>query len=195
MPRLKTKHPFAEDQVVIATKTFATESDVVHAGEKYRGGDRVVRENHSAFVDGDTLPSELPNFWNELPPPPAPEQSKTGFRVTVTPSTTIPVHRQVKSRVDHFFPSQWAPSSAGEKSGVPPPFGTALSKGQVKDILDPIVVANPSWFEFPARDILSEDIERLDARRGRRMANPKQTGEPLPTAATAQGDDPCAPAR
>jgi len=104
------------------------------------------------------LPSERPNFWNELPAPP---EHESGFNIAVRPSIDIPVHRQVKSKVNHFWPGRWSPGSPGERSRLPSPWGSALSKGQVKDVLDPIVVEHADWFEWPARDVLPEDVERL----------------------------------
>jgi hypothetical protein len=165
MPKTK-KVPFAPDQVVVATRTFATEETVVHVGEKYRGGDPVVVANHTAFVDGETLPGEMPNFWEELPAPPEHDAS-AGFNIRVQPSTEIPLHRQVRSKVEYFFPMQWAPGSAGERRGIPPPFGSALHKGQIKDVCDPVVRAHPDWFEFPARDVRLEDIEREEVNDGK----------------------------
>ena len=157
----KTKNaPFAPDQVVVATRTFATEDAVVHVGEEYRGGDPVVVENWTAFVDGDTLPSERPNFWEELPAPPELDHS-AGFNIRVQPSTGIPIHRQVRSKVDYFFPGQWAPGSAGERRGIPPPFGSALHKGQIKDVCDPLVAQHLDWFEWPRRDVTLQDVERM----------------------------------
>jgi hypothetical protein len=63
------KNPFAHDQAVKATKTFAWSGGVVHAGDLYRGGDPTVEANWSAFVDAETLPSEMPNMWDSVPVP------------------------------------------------------------------------------------------------------------------------------
>ena len=44
---------------------------------------------------------------------------------------------------------------------VPPPFGSALRRGQILDVGDPRVAANPSAFEWITRDVTAEDLERL----------------------------------
>jgi hypothetical protein len=153
----KNRNPFAPDQVVKATRTFAWEGGVVHAGERFRGSDPAVVAGWSSFVDGEVLDSELENPFDVLPPPPEhapPAQVQT---------TSIPVHRQVRCIVDAAVPLRWAPDSPGSKSGAPPPFlRSTLRAGQVLDVLSDVVRKNPSWFRWPARDVTPEDIERLE---------------------------------
>jgi hypothetical protein len=104
-------------------------------------------------------------MWNEMPAPPPPVPS-AGFNVIVppNPASLIPRHRQVRSKVNRWFPAKWAPGSVGEqRGGVPLPFGTALNKGQILDIGDSRVRANPEHFEFIGHDVTLEDIGRLTA--------------------------------
>jgi hypothetical protein len=75
----------------------------------------------------------------------------------------IPPHPQVRSLVDVAAPLAWSPGSPGAKSGTPPPFArTQLRQGQLLDALHPIVRQHPDWFCWPVRDVLLEDIERLE---------------------------------
>ena len=153
----KNQNPFKPDEVVRATRTFAYADGVVHAGEGYRGGDPVVEANWSAFVPGETLDQELENPWDTLPPPPehTPE--------VAVQTIQIPPHRQVRSLVDVSAPLRWSPGSPGAKSGVPPPFArTQLRQGQLVDALHPIVREHVDWFSWPERQVLLEDIERLE---------------------------------
>ena len=153
----KNSNPFAPDQVVRATRTFAWDGGVVHKGEKYRGGDPAVVAGWSAFVDGETLDQELENVFEALPPPP---QHDPPVHVQ---STGIPAWRQVVCMVDTQVPVQWAPDSPGAASGAPPPFvRSLLRRGQILDALSDIVRQNPHWFRWPERDVTPEDIERLE---------------------------------
>jgi hypothetical protein len=153
----KSKNPFAPDQVVVALRTFAHQDGVVHQGETYRGADPVVVKNFSAFVDGETLPSELENPFSVLPDPP---QHAPAAEVR---STSIPVWRQVVCTVDTSLPARWSPDSPGAASGAPPPFlYSTLRIGQILDCLSEPVRQHPSWFRWPARDVTPEDIERLE---------------------------------
>jgi hypothetical protein len=159
MPTLskKNSNPFAPDQVVRAKRTFAHQNGVVHIGEEYRGDDPVVKANWTAFVDGATLDQELENVFDELPEPP------THAPAITVQSIQIPAHRQVRSLVDVAAAMKWAPDSPGAKSGAPPPFArTQLRQGQLVDALHPIVRQHPEWFSWPARQVLLEDIERLE---------------------------------
>ena len=160
MPALsksKTKSPFSPDEVVWSTMTFAWEGGVVRAGERFRGGDPVVEKNWSAFVGGEALDQELPNVFDELPPPP--DHAPPAAVQTIS----IPAHRQVHSLVAVSAPMRWSPDSPGAKSGVPPPFATTtLRQGQIVDALHPIVREHPSWFRWPARDVSLGDIERME---------------------------------
>jgi hypothetical protein len=163
MPQLKKKttNPFAPDQVVKATQTFAYADGVVHAGEQFRGADPIVEANWSAFVDGGTLPNEMPNMWDSLPEPPqhTPE--------VAVQTISIPAHRQVRSLVDVAAPMRWSPGSPGDESGVPPPFArTQLRVGQLVDALHPLVREHVDWFEWPSRHVLLEDLERLERLEG-----------------------------
>jgi hypothetical protein len=126
MPKLlgKDKCPFEPNQVVKATRTFAWSGGVVHVGEEYRGGDPTVLANWSAFVDGGTLPSEMPNFWDEMPPPPE-------HRAPITIQTlTIAVHRQVRSVVDAFFPGHWAEAAPAPRAARCRPSARRSSAGR-----------------------------------------------------------------
>jgi hypothetical protein len=156
----KSKNPFRPDQVVKATKTFATDKHIVHVGEEYRGNDPIVVENWSAFVDAGTLDREMPNFWDTVPVPP---DHRSPVQVQ---EQTIPVHRQVRSRVDMYWDGGYAPDSPGAKTGRPSGFGTALRMGQVLDVGDEIVRRNPSWFIWPEREVSAADVERLSRSEG-----------------------------
>jgi hypothetical protein len=157
-PTLKKKPKFRPDQIVVATRTFATADAVVHVGEKYRGGDPLVVANHTAFIDGNTLPSERPNFWNEMPPPPEHEDS---IRVGKSAVADVPPDRLVRSRASFWFDAGFAPGSQGEKSGKISGFGTSISIGQLVDISSPVVRQHPQHFEWPRRDVTLADVERL----------------------------------
>lgn len=159
MPMLskKNRNPFASDQIVRAVRTFAHQDGVVHIGEQYRGGDPVVAANWSAFVPGETLDQELENPFDVLPPPPqhAPD--------VAVQTIQIPPHRQVRCTVDVAAPLAWSPGSPGARSGTPPPFArTHVRRGQLLDALHPIVRQHPDWFRWPERDVLLEDIERME---------------------------------
>jgi hypothetical protein len=151
------------DQILVATQDFATESRVIHRGERVRANDPVVGDGRW-FVTEETPESERPNFWNDLPAPP-PQTPSAGFDVSVK-SIEIPVHRQVVARESLWFQGGWAPGSFGEQrqkrgDGPPPPSGSSLRKGAVRDIADPVVRAHLEWFEWPTRPVTAEDIERL----------------------------------
>jgi hypothetical protein len=104
----KNQNPFAPDELVTATKTFAYEDGVVHAGQHYRGGDPAVVANWSAFEAGEKLPHELPNMWDAVP---VPEHASP-----LVPTVPIAGHRQMRSMVDVFTDGGWAPGSAGSRS-------------------------------------------------------------------------------
>jgi hypothetical protein len=151
------------DQILVATQDFATESRVVHRGERVRANDPIVGDGRW-FVPEETPESEMPNLWKEMPAPPAPVPSP-GFNVSVG-SIDIPVYRRVVAREDLWFQGAWAPGSIGEQrqrrgEGPPPPFGSTLRKGAVRDISDPVVRRHLEWFEWPARPVTLEDIERM----------------------------------
>lgn len=159
MPTLskKNQNPFKADQIVVALRTFAWEGGTVRQGERFRGGDPTVVANFSAFADGETLPSELENPFDTLPPPPehAPPIQVGG--------TSIPVHRQVRCMVDASVPVRWSPDSPGAGSGTPPPFlRSQLRSGQILDVLSDVVRKNPSWFRWIERDVTAEDVERME---------------------------------
>ena len=94
MPTLSKKNPnpFKPDQIVVALRTFAWEGGVVRKARSLRGGDPTVVANFSAFADGETLPSELENPFEALPPPPQHAAPPVDVR-----SISIPVHRQVRA--------------------------------------------------------------------------------------------------
>jgi hypothetical protein len=165
MPKVlpkKTKE-LDPDQILVATQDFATETRVVHRGERVRATDPIVGDGRW-FVPEGTPTNEWPNMWDEMPPPPAPVPSP-GFDVSVE-SIAIPVHRQVVARESLWFQGAWAPGSVGEQrqkrgDGPPPPFGSTLRKGAVRDISDPVVRRHLEWFEWPARPVTLDDIERM----------------------------------
>jgi hypothetical protein len=151
------------DQILVATQSFATETRVVHRGERVRANDPIVGDGRW-FVPEETPESERPNMWTEMESPPAPVPSP-GFNVSVR-SIEIPVHRRVVARESLWFQGSWAPGSIGEQrqrsgGGPPPPFGSSLVKGAIRDICDPIVRRHLEWFEWPARPVELADIERL----------------------------------
>jgi hypothetical protein len=160
----KTTKELDPDQILVATQDFATDSRVVHRGERVRASDPIVGDGRW-FVPEETPESERPNFWNDLvPAPPAPVPSP-GFNVSVG-GIEIPVHRRVVARESLWFQGSWAPGSIGEQrqrsgGGPPPPFGSSLIKGAVRDIADPIVRQHLEWFVFPERPVTLEDIERM----------------------------------
>jgi hypothetical protein len=155
------KNPFGPTQAVKATRTFAWSGGVVHAGDLYRGGDPTVEKNWSAFVDAETLPSEMPNMWDELPPPP--DHRDATIQIGTSPLAHVSPERLVRARASFYFDAGWAPGSAGEKSGKPSGFGSAIALGQLVEISNPVVRANPGAFVFPEREVTLADVERLEA--------------------------------
>ena len=75
---------------------------------------------------------------------------------------SIPPHRQVRSTVNVWFDGGFAPGSDGAKSGRPSGFGTAIMIGKIYDALSPHVRENPSFYRWVERDVLPEDLERLE---------------------------------
>jgi hypothetical protein len=156
MAPTRSESPFKPDQVVVAVRTFAWSDGVIQQGEKFRGGDRAVEKNWTAFADGSTLPSELENPFHGLADPP---QHAAPVHVG---GTSIPVHRQVVSTVDVMFPVRWSPGSPGEQTNRPPPMlRSTLRSGQVLDVLSDTVREHPSWFRWAAREVSPEDVERI----------------------------------
>jgi hypothetical protein len=152
------------DQILVATQDFATETRVVHRGERVRANDPIVGDGRW-FAPEETPESERPNFWNDLVPAPPPQTPSAGFDVSVK-SIEIPVHRQVVARESLWFQGSWAPGSIGEQrqkrgDGPPPPTGSSLRKGAVRDVSDPVVRRNLEWFIWPERPVSLEDVERL----------------------------------
>ena len=169
MPTIKkSKCPFASDQVVVAVKTFATERGVVHVGDKFRGGDPVVLESWTAFVDGDTLPNEMPNFWTDLVPDP-PDHS---IPVPPNPLADVPPHRLVRATANFWWDAGWAPGSEGATRfpNRPTSRGWGIQAGTLVEITHPAVQASPQHFEFPRRDVTLADIERALAEDAERPA-------------------------
>jgi hypothetical protein len=126
--------------------------------------DPLVLGNPGWFADINAPTAEVPNMWEQMEPPPAPVPSP-GFNVQVQ-SAPIPPHRRVVAREDLWFQGSWAPGSIGEQrqkrgEGPPPPFGSTLRKGAVRDISDPVVSAHLEWFVWPERAVTAEDIERM----------------------------------
>jgi hypothetical protein len=166
MPKVlpkKTKE-LDPDQILVATQDFATQTRVVHRGERVRANDPIVGDGRW-FVPEETPESERPNFWSDLVPAPPPQTSSAGFDVSVK-SIEIPVHRQVVARESLWFQGSWAPGSIGEQrqkrgDGPPPPFGSSLPKDAVRDIGDPVVRQHMEWFVWPERPVSLEDVERL----------------------------------
>jgi hypothetical protein len=148
-------------KTMIATTTFSTQHHTVHEGDVFAADDPLVLSNPSWFCDADTPTHQRPNIWKNMPAPPD-QVASPGFNVQVQ-SIQIPPHRQVRSKVHVWYPAKWAPGSAGEKRGVPPPFGTAVRVGQIFDVGDPLVREHPERFEFPLRDVTIEDVERMNA--------------------------------
>ena len=154
---LTAKKKLDPDRIVVCTMDFGTTNRTVKRGERLRVSDPLVGDGRW-FVDEDVPESEWENFWSSMQAPP-----EHRGPVTVLPS--IPPHRQVRSKVDLFQPAAWAPGSDGSKRGVPPPFGSVLRRGQILDVGDPRVAANPSGFEWVTRDVSPEDIDRLKEER------------------------------
>jgi hypothetical protein len=157
LARTGGKNPFKDDQVVVAVRTFAWEGGTVTQGEKHRGRDHVVERNWTAFADdATTLPSEYENPFDGPPPP---EHAPPAHVHT----TSIPVFRQVVSAVDLMQPVKWAPASPGTETNRPPPFvRTHLRRGQILDVLSPVVKQNPGWFVWPKREVSAADVERFE---------------------------------
>ena len=161
---LKTKkgNPFRDAEIVTAVTTFLGQDVTIQAGEKRRGNDPVVERHWGAFAEGDLLPAELAKIAAEAIPLDPPVHHDEKF--LVGQGVTVPPHRQVVATVDTFTPLPFAPGSPGARGAVPPaPYGTGIKKGRVYDIGDPVVRANPNYFEFPRRDCTLADVERLTA--------------------------------
>jgi hypothetical protein len=159
VPKSKKRNPFDPSQPVKATRTFAWSGGVVHAGDLHRGGDLIVERNWTAFVDAGTLDSELPNMWNELPPPP--DHLDSAIQIGTSPLAHVAPERLVRARSSFYFDAGHAPGSPGAESGKPSGFGTAIAIGQLVEISAPVVRAHPEHFEFPTRQCTLADIERL----------------------------------
>jgi hypothetical protein len=126
-------------------------------GETFRGNDPAVVAGWSSFVDGETLDEELESPFDGLPP--LPEFAEP---VEVR-DISIPVHRQVRCIVDVSVPVRWAPGSPGAESRTPAPFiRSTLRAGQICDVLTDVVRKNPNWFRWEARDVMPDDVERLE---------------------------------
>jgi len=154
-PKLARKKPDRPDpeKWYLAIDAIAGDLRTVAIGDRLKGDDPMVSGNFRSFVDEERPPDERPNFWHLVNGPvPVPPH-------VIIPSAIEP-HRQAMSVVDVFLPGSWAPDSPGAKSGVPPPFGGAIRRGQVFDILSPVVAQHPDWFEIPRRDLTAEDVER-----------------------------------
>jgi hypothetical protein len=159
LTKSKNKCPFAPDQIVKATKTFATERDIVHVGDEYRGGDPVVQRNWSAFIDAKTLPREMPGFWESVPVPDAAKPE--GIEIRTSPLAGVPQHRLVRATSSFWFDGGYAPGSPGAKSGKPSGRGWGIDIGQLMEISNPVVRAHPEAFEWPARPVTLADVDRL----------------------------------
>jgi hypothetical protein len=155
---LTAKKKLDPDRIVVATQDFGTTQRTVKRGERFRASDPLVGDGRW-FVDADVPESEWPNLWNEMPAPPE-------HRGPVAVPPSIPPHRQVRSKLDVFQPAQWAPGSDGSMRGVPPPFGSALRRGQILDVGDSRVAENPGGFEWIVRDVTPEDLDRLREAKG-----------------------------
>jgi hypothetical protein len=147
---------------------------------------RIVEANWTAFVDGETLPSELPNPFDELPPPP---QHAPPIEVQ---TTGIPPWRQCVCVVDASVPVTWAPDGPGSRSGSPPPFSSRLRQGQILDCLSEQVCRNPAWFKWPSREVTLEDIERMERLDDKEVSDGQETPNRLDArdSVAAEGDDP-----
>jgi hypothetical protein len=163
MPLLKKKPEFEPDDRVRAIQSFATETRTIRSGDVLRGDDPLVVGTPEWFELENTPSEEARNIWNEMPPPPLHDPGVADRKIMVAPPNPIPVHRQVKSLVETWTDMGYAPGSPGEKSGRPSGFGSAVRAGQVFDVLDPLVARHPDWFQFPARGVTLEDVERLAA--------------------------------
>jgi hypothetical protein len=143
------------EKTYIALEPIAGETRTVKQGERLPGSDPFVIGNFRSFYDAETPVGQRPNFWHLVDDPPEPEP-----HVNIPPS--IPPHRQVKSVVDVWWDGGHAPGSPGAASGRPSGFGTALRRGQVVDVFDPVVRQNPSWFRWVEREVSPDDIGRLE---------------------------------
>jgi hypothetical protein len=144
------------DRLVVCWNGFATPHRVVNIGEKVRASDPIVGDGRW-FYEEDTPDSERPNIWDEIVDAPA-EAPHVHVR-----SSTIPVHRQVRSMVNLARPVTWAPDTPGASSGRPAPFfHSTLTQGQILDVLHPLVRQHPEWFEWPRRDVSLADVERIE---------------------------------
>jgi hypothetical protein len=161
LTKSKNKNPFTADQVVKATRTFATERDSVHVGDEFRGNDPVVERNWTAFVDAGTLPREMPNFWDEVPVPPSPSPADVGIAIGTSPLAHVEPHRLVRATSSFWFDQGFAPGSVGEKSGRPSGFGWGIQIGQLLEITHPVVRQHPEAFVFPERPVTLEEVKRL----------------------------------
>ena len=158
----RTTNPYRDAEVVTCVTTFIGQDVTLNAGLKLRGDDPLVERYHGVFVEGDLLPHELAKIQADAIPLDPPVHHDE--RILIGQGVTPPPHRQVTCLVDTFMPLPFAPGSPGARGGIAPaPFGTGLKKGRIYDALDPVVRANPGYFEFGRRDVTLADIERLTA--------------------------------
>ena len=155
----RNKCPFTAEQRVRAWQSFATEAGTIRAGDVLRGDDPVVLEHWRWFESVDTPTAEAKNFWSELPAPP--DHREPGIEIGTSSLAHVPAERLVRAVSAFWFDQGWSPGSPGEKSGRPSGFGWGIQIGQLFEISNPVVKANPSAFVWPERPVTLADVERI----------------------------------
>ena len=139
----------------IAMQPLAGETRTVRMGDLLPGSDPFVVGNPESFFDEATPVEERPSLYDLLDDP-------VEHPPHVHVVASIPPHRQVRSTVNVWFDGGFAPGSDGAKSGRPSGFGTAITIGRIYDALGPAVRQHPERFRWVERDVLPEDLERLE---------------------------------
>jgi hypothetical protein len=139
----------------VAMQPIAGETRTVKTGDVLPGSDPFVIGNYESFFDEATPAEERPSLWDLVDDP-----VEHAPHVHIPPS--IPPYRQVRATVNVWFDGGFAPGSTGAKSGRPSGFGTAITIGKIYDALSPAVRQHPEWFRYIERDVLPEDLDRLD---------------------------------
>jgi hypothetical protein len=155
----RKKCPYSADEIVVAWQSFGTADAVIKAGDKFRGDDPLVLEHWPWFQPEGTPTAEGKNIWSEMPPPPEHEDPK--ITIVTSSLANVPPERLVRARTNFWFDTGWSPGSVGEKSGRISGRGWGINIGQLVEISNPVVRANPGAFVFPEREVTLADVERL----------------------------------
>lgn len=154
---MKTKKKPAADEIVIVAVPHVNEQGGFSRGERVRAGTPGL-DLSLAVPDGNPQ-GEWPSVYGDEDPLPV----ELGTNVVIQ-SIEIPAHRRVVSQVDLAEPARWAPGWIGEKAATRPlPFArSVIRRGQIVDVLHPLVRHRTRPPSNSPRPVMPEDIERLE---------------------------------